>query len=108
METLFYPLSDGDIKHIQNGGHIEQHYHLRQAGIDALLVVVGKSKKAREDYQQAINRGISVTSIPLTDEQLQQIKGKNGCVKVAYPQFRVVIVTNETLVGLTENLKGVS
>lgn len=108
METLFYPLSDGDIKHIREGGFIEQHFHLRQAGIDALLVVVGKSKKAREDYQSQINRGISVTSIPLSDKQLKQINSKKGAVEVGYPQFRVVIVSTETLGLLTEKLKGVS
>ncbi len=94
VPMLYYPLSDREIIRIRKGGTVRKHYHLPPK-IPTLLVEVATSKRRPIDFEHFRRRGISVTSIALNEEALQNIE-ESGCTEAQYKHFRIVIGSEET------------
>lgn len=94
VPMLYFPLSDREIIRIRKGGDVRKHYHLPPK-ISTLLVVVATSKRRPIEFEDLMRRGISVTSIALTEEALQNIE-ESGCTEAQYANFRIVIGSVET------------
>lgn len=90
---LYFPLSDREIVRIRKGGTVRKHWHLPK--ILTLLAVVATSKRRPIEFERFRRRGISVTSIALTEEALQNIE-EGDCTEAQYEHFRILIGSEET------------
>ena len=96
VPMLYFPLSKGEIKRIRKGGTggtVSKHYHLLE--IPTLLVVVAAKKRLPAEFEEFRRRGISVTSIALTEEALKGIE-EGGCTEAQYEHLRILIGSVET------------
>lgn len=101
MEDLLLPLSLEDIQNIRAGKSVQFHYHLE--AIPTLLVVVATKRHKPEEFEEYRKKGISATSIPLAEDNLQTIE-KGDSVVVDYPIFRLFLMSHATFIKL-ENKK---
>lgn len=94
VPMLYFPLSPGEIQRIRQGGTVRKHYHLPPK-IPTLLVVVAGKKRLPGEFEEMRRRGISVTSIALSEEALQNIEEGAG-TEAQYKHFKVVIGSEAT------------
>lgn len=99
VPMLYFPLSKGEIQRIRQGGDVRKHWHLPmheyKHAIPTLLVVVGAKKLLPKEFKEFMRRGVSVTSIALTEEALKGIE-ESGCTEAQYEHFKVLIGAEET------------
>lgn len=96
VENLLYPLSHQELLSIRKGDTVQKHYHLPHIRIPTLLVVVATFKHQPQEFHEIRKRGISVTSIVLDSNRLDQIEKGEG-VSAEYGHFRLMILSEKSM-----------